>query len=117
MCYIKNAGVKAFGWWTSAGSLPVLYQNSEDRPDVDQLYRRAVEEDTTISIATVYRIVKLLEKVGVIDRFKFGHGCARYKELVKHYGRLVYVEMGEVVEFFPAELEALKEQIVHEMVY
>ena len=66
---------------------------------------------------TVYRIVKLLEKVGVIDRFKFGHGCARYKELGKHHGRLVYVEIGEVVEFCPAELRALKEQIVHEMVY
>ena len=65
----------------------------------------------------MYRIVKLLEKVGVIDRFKFGHGCARYKELGKHHGRLVYVEMGEVVEFCSAELKALKEQIEHEMVY
>ena len=66
---------------------------------------------------TVYRIVKLLEKVGVIDRFKFGHGCARSKELVKHHGRLVYVEMGEVVEFCPVELKALKEQIVQEVAY
>ena len=65
----------------------------------------------------MYRIVKLLEKVGVIDRFKFGHGCARYKELVKHHGRLVYVEMNEVVEFCPAEFEALREQTVHEIVY
>ena len=76
--------------------------DSEDHPDVDELYRRAVDEDSTISIATVYRTVKLLEEAGVIERLEFGDGRARY---------------GEVIEFYHAELEALKEQIAKEMGY
>ena len=55
-----------------------VIEGSEDHPDVDQLYRRAVEQDRTISIATVYRTVKLLEEACVIDRLEFGDGRARY---------------------------------------
>ena len=73
--------------------------DSEDHPDVDELYRRAVDEDSTISIATVYRTVKLLEEAG------------------EHHEHLVDVETGEVIEFYHAELEALKEQIAKEMGY
>ena len=68
-----------------------VIENSEDHPDVDQLYRRAVEEDTTISIATVYRTVKLLEEAGVIDRLEFGDGRARYEESGEHHEHLVDV--------------------------
>ena len=94
-----------------------VIENSEDHPDVDQLYRRAVEEDTTISIATVYRTVKTLEEAGIIDRIEFGDGRARYEESGKHHEHLVDVETGEVIEFYHAELEALKEKIAHEMGY
>ena len=94
-----------------------VIENSEDHPDVDQLYRRAVEEDTTISIATVYRTVKLLEEASIIDRIEFGDGRARYEESGKHHEHLVDVETGEVIEFYHAELEALKEKIAHEMGY
>ena len=94
-----------------------VIENSEDHPDVDQLYRRAVEEDTTISIATVYRTVKLSEEAGIIDRIEFGDGRARYEESGKHHEHLVDVETGEVIEFYHAELEALKEKIAHEMGY
>ena len=83
--------------------------DSEDHPDVDELYRRAVDEDSTISIATVYRTVKLLEEAGVIDRLEFGDGRARYEESGEHHEHLVEVETGEV--------EALKEQIAREMGY
>jgi len=58
-----------------------VIEGSEDHPDVDQLYRRAVEQDRTISIATVYRTVKLLEEAGVIDRLEFGDGRARYERI------------------------------------
>ena len=91
--------------------------DSEDHPDVDELYRRAVNEDSTISIATVYRTVKLLEEAGVIDRLEFGDGRARYEESGQHHEHLVDVETGEVIEFYHAELEALKEQIAQEMGY
>jgi len=94
-----------------------VIEGSEDHPDVDQLYRRAVAEDTTISIATVYRTVKLLEEAGVIDRLEFGDGRARYEESGQHHEHLVDVETGEVIEFYHAELEALKEQIAREMGY
>jgi Fur family ferric uptake transcriptional regulator len=94
-----------------------VIEGSEDHPDVDQLYRRAVEEDNTISIATVYRTVKLLEEAGVIDRLEFGDGRARYEESGQHHEHLVDVETGEVIEFYHAELEALKEQIAREMGY
>ena len=91
--------------------------DSEDHPDVDDLYRRSVHEDNTISIATVYRTVKLLEEAGVIERLDFGDGRARYEEAGEHHEHLVDVETGEVIEFYHAELEALKEQIAKEMGY
>ena len=91
--------------------------DSEDHPDVAELYRRAVDEDSTISIATVYRTVKLLEEAGVIERLEFGDGRARYEEAGEHHEHLVDVETGEVIEFYHAELEALKEQIAKEMGY
>ena len=85
-----------------------VIENSEDHPDVDQLYQRAVEEDNTISIATVYRTVKLLDEAGVIDRLEFGDGRARYEESGEHHEHLVDVETGEVIKFYHVELEALK---------
>ena len=90
---------------------------SADHPDVDELYRRSVEQDSTISIATVYRTVKLLEEAGVIERLEFGDGRARYEEAGEHHEHLVDVETGEVLEFYHAELEALKEQVAREMGY
>ena len=71
-----------------------VIESSEDHPDVDQLYRRAVEEDITISIATVYRTVKLLEEAGVIDRLEFGDGRARFEESGEHPEHLVDAETG-----------------------
>ena len=94
-----------------------VIEESEDHPDVDQLYRRAVQEDETISIATVYRTVKLLEEAGVIDRIEFGDGRARYEESGEHHEHLVDVETGDVIEFYHTELEALKEQVAREMGY
>ncbi len=94
-----------------------VIEESEDHPDVNQLYQRAVEQDRTISIATVYWTVKLLEEMGVIDRLEFGDGRARYEESGEHHEHLVDVETGEVIEFYHAKLEALKQQIAREMGY
>ena len=94
-----------------------VIEDSEDHPDVDLLYRRSVELDNTISIATVYRTVKLLEEAGVIERLEFGDGRARYEESGEHHEHLVDIETGEVIEFYNEALENMKRAIAEEMGY
>ena len=94
-----------------------VIEESDDHPDVDQLYLRSVELDNTISIATVYRTVKLLEEAGLIERLEFGDGRSRYEEAGEHHEHLVDIETGEVHEFYNEELEMLKSAIAREMGY
>ena len=94
-----------------------VIEESDDHPDVDQLYLRSVELDNTISIATVYRTVKLLEEAGLIERLEFGDGRSRYEEAGEHHEHLVDIETGEVHEFYNEELETLKTKIAREMGY
>ena len=94
-----------------------VIEDSEDHPDVDLMYRRSVEIDNTISIATVYRTVKLLEEAGVIERLEFGDGRSRYEESGEHHEHLVDVETGEVIEFYNEALEDMKRAIAEEMGY
>ena len=94
-----------------------VIEEAEDHPDVDQLYRRSVEQDDTISIATVYRTVKLLEEAGVIERLEFGDGRARYEEAGDHHEHLVDIETGEVIEFYDEALEVMKVAIAEKMGY
>ena len=94
-----------------------VIEESDDHPDVDQLYLRSVELDNTISIATVYRTVKLLEEAGLIERLEFGDGRSRYEEAGEHHEHLVDIETGEVHEFYNDELENLKTEIARDMGY
>ena len=94
-----------------------VIEESDDHPDVDQLYLRSVELDNTISIATVYRTVKLLEEANFIERLEFGDGRSRYEEAGEHHEHLVDIETGEVHEFYNEELETLKSEIAREMGY
>ena len=94
-----------------------VIEESDDHPDVDQLYLRSVELHNTISIATVYRTVKLLEEAGLIERLEFGDGRSRYEEAGEHHEHLVDIETGEVHEFYNEELETLKTEIAREMGY
>lgn len=94
-----------------------VVDDSDDHPDVDQLYIRANEIDNTISIATVYRTVRLLEQAGIIEKLEFGDGRARYEEAREHHEHLVDIDSGEVIEFFHPELEALKEKIADDLGY
>ena len=94
-----------------------VIEESDDHPDVDQLYLRSVELDNTISIATVYRTVKLLEEAGLIERLEFGDGRSRYEEAGEHHEHLVDIETGEVHEFYNEELETLKTEIARDMGY
>ena len=88
---------------------------SEDHPDVEEVHRRAAEIDPRISIATVYRTVRLFEEAGIIERHDFGDGRARYEEITEeHHDHLINVQSGEVIEFQNAEIERLQEIIARD---
>ena len=95
-----------------------VLSNSEDHPDVEQVHKRAAEIDPGISIATVYRTVRLFEEAGILDRHDFGDGRARYEAAPEaHHDHLIDVETGKVVEFVDPELEALQRQIAEKLGY
>lgn len=91
---------------------------SHDHPDVEMLYQRAVKVDPKISIATVYRTVKLLEESGIIERHDFGDGRSRYEESgEEHHDHLIDLKSGKVVEFTSEEIEKLQVRIAKELGY
>jgi Fur family ferric uptake transcriptional regulator len=95
-----------------------VLSESEDHPDVELLHRRASSIDPKISIATVYRTVRLFEDAGILDRHDFGDGRARYEATPEaHHDHLIDVETGKVVEFVDPELEALQRQIAEKLGY
>ena len=95
-----------------------VLSESEDHPDVEQLHRRASAIDPKISIATVYRTVRLFEDAGILDRHDFGDGRSRYEATPEaHHDHLIDVETGRVVEFVDPELEALQRQIAEKLGY
>jgi Fur family ferric uptake transcriptional regulator len=92
--------------------------DSEDHPDVEELYKRASAIDPHISIATVYRTVKLFEDAGILDRLDFGDGRARYEESRDdHHDHLIDLNSGEVIEFRNEEIERLQEFVARELGY
>jgi Fur family ferric uptake transcriptional regulator len=95
-----------------------VLSNSHDHPDVEELYRRAHDIDPHISIATVYRTVRLFEEAGVVERHDFGDGRSRYEEAGEdHHDHLIDMKTGRVIEFFDAEIETLKAQIAERLGY
>ena len=91
---------------------------SHDHPDVEELYRRAAVVDPHISIATVYRTVRLFEEAGVVEKHDFGDGRSRYEEVGDdHHDHLIDARTGKVVEFFDAEIETLKTAIAARLGY
>ena len=89
-----------------------VLSESHDHPDVEMLYARAVKIDPHISIATVYRTVKLFEEAGITQRHDFGDGRARYEEASEaHHDHLIDVKSGKVIEFVNDEIEKLQKRI------
>lgn len=95
-----------------------VLSTSSDHPDVEELHRRAHAVDPHISIATVYRTVRLFEESGIIDRLDFRDGRSRYEQHSdEHHDHLIDMKTGKVVEFVDAEIEALQEAIARKLGY
>ncbi len=89
-----------------------VLSDSEDHPNVDEVYRRATSIDPKISIATVYRTVRLFEEANILEKHDFGDGSARYEEASDdHHDHLINVHSGAVIEFRNEEIEALQSKI------
>ena len=91
---------------------------SKDHPDVDELHKRASAVDNKISIATVYRTVKLFEEAGIIEKHDFKGGKARYETLVEsHHDHLIDIRTGEIIEFVDEEIEKLQKKVAEKYGY
>ena len=92
-----------------------VLSEAEDHPDVEKVYQRAAKIDPKVSIATVYRTVRLFEEAGLIDRHDFGDGRSRYEEVSDdHHDHLIDVKSGEVIEFKNEQIEEIQEKIALE---
>ena len=95
-----------------------VMSESSDHPDVDELYNRVSKIDPKISIATVYRTVKLFEETGILTKHEFKGGKARYEELSEsHHDHLIDVKTGEIIEFVDEEIEKLQKKVAEKYGY
>ena len=95
-----------------------VIEDSADHPDVEELYTRASKIDPTISIATVYRTVKLFDEAGILDKLEFGDGRARYEDAERdHHDHLIDINSGSVIEFVDSDIEKLQEKIANKLGY
>ena len=97
-------------------TIAAVLEESKDHPDVEELYARASARDSAISLATVYRTVKLFEEAGILDKLEFGDGRARYEDAERdHHDHLIDINSGEVIEFMDPEIEKLQEKIAEKL--
>jgi Fur family ferric uptake transcriptional regulator len=95
-----------------------VLSDSEDHPDVEQVYRRATEIDPHISIATVYRTVRLFEEANILAKHDFGDGRSRYEEMREdHHDHLIDVQSGRVIEFRNEDIEKLQRAVAEQLGY
>ena len=105
----ENKGLRLTGQRRIIAS---VLEDSDDHPDVEDLYERASAQDDGISLATVYRTVKLFEEAGILERVEFGYGRARYEDAERdHHDHLIDLTTGQVIEFVDSDIEALQEKI------
>ncbi len=95
-----------------------VLSEADDHAVVEELYRRSMEADPKISIATVYRTVRLFEEANILERHEFGDGRARYEEVSEsHHDHLINLQNGEVIEFSNDKIEDLQRQIAKQLGY
>jgi len=99
-------------------TIATVLEAADDHPDVEELYARASGVDPNISLATVYRTVKLFEEAGILEKLDFRDGRARYEDAEReHHDHLIDLNSGEVIEFVDEEIEALQEKIAEKLGY
>ena len=95
-----------------------VMSESDDHPNVDELYKRVTKFDAKISIATVYRTVKLFEESGIVEKHDFKGGKARYEQSPdEHHDHLIDINSGEIVEFVDKDIEKLQEEVAKKLGY
>ena len=95
-----------------------VMSQSSDHPDVDELYNRVSKIDSKISIATVYRTVKLFEEAGILEKHDFKGGKARYEQSPdEHHDHLIDINSGEIIEFVDKEIEKLQNEVAKKLGY
>ncbi len=99
-------------------TIAAVLEAAVDHPDVEELYNRAAAADPRISLATVYRTVKLFEEAGILEKHEFGDGRARYESADRdHHDHLIDMHSGKVIEFVDPEIEELQERIAAKLGY
>lgn len=99
-------------------TIAAVLEAATDHPNVEELYNRASAVDPNISLATVYRTVKLFEETGILEKHEFGDGRARYETSDReHHDHLIDMNSGEVIEFIDPEIEALQDKIAEKLGY
>jgi Fur family ferric uptake transcriptional regulator len=95
-----------------------VLSDAADHPDVEQVHKRATKIDSNISLATVYRTVRLFEEASILERHDFGDGRARYEEIPEaHHDHLIDIQSGRVIEFSNEEIERLQHRVAEELGY
>ena len=116
---IKNKCIKKGVRLTDQRKLvATVMSSSDDHPDVDELHKRVAKLDSKISIATVYRTVKLFEEAGIVDKHDFKGNKARYEQTTQeHHDHLIDINTGEITEFVNEDIEKLQKQVAEKLGY
>ena len=111
----KNVGIRMTG---QRRLIIKVLENSKDHPDVETLFERANKIDNKVSIATVYRTVKLLQNAGILEKLEFNDGRSRFEDAVrKHHDHLIDLDTGKVIEFIDEEIEYIQKKIANKLGY
>ena len=109
----KKAGIRITG---QRKLIIEVLQKSKDHPDVEELFKRANAIDNKVSIATVYRTVRLLQDTGILSRLEFNDGKSRFEDAVReHHDHLIDIDSGEVIEFVDDEIEKIQNKIAERL--
>ena len=115
---IERCEAKGLRMTEQRRTIASVLEAADDHPDVEELYARASAADPNISLATVYRTVKLFEEAGILEKLDFRDGRARYEDAERdHHDHLIDMNSGEVIEFVDEEIEALQEKIAEKLGY
>ena len=111
----KSVGIRMTG---QRRLIITVLENSKDHPDVETLFERANKIDSKVSIATVYRTVKVLQSAGILEKLEFNDGRSRFEDAVrKHHDHLIDLDTGKVIEFIDEEIEHIQKKIAEKLGY